>query len=317
MKFRPLFLALMLVFAPFAMAETLVTEDFDYTISTPITSCGSWMLQYGGDSHYTITSGLEFYGYEGCGKGGAALLDGKFSNDQPHLPFTKVESGTVYVAFMLQPSIVYKKGYFFCLRDDKISTSEFNFNARVSLNEDYQLGFTFADNQKAEYMTQSLDYQSVYLVVIKYVINEYANNDEASLYVFKAGDVVDDMLPFETEPSAPAIGPVTDASKPDIKPANVVLRGFDADGWVVVDGIRVATSWSEAVKVNKTSDCGLLADVEKAQTDDEIIAVYDLLGNYLGDSLDALAADRIYIVRSKTGTRCMRRCTLGAENASR
>lgn len=317
MKIRSLFLSLLLVWASFSAAETLVVEDFDYAVSTPLTSCGSWMLQYGGDSHYSITSGLEFYGYEGCGVGGAALLDGKFSNDQPHLPFTKVESGTVYVAFLLQPSIVYKKGYFFCLRDDKINMSEFNFNARVSLDEDYHLGFTFADNQKAVYMNQSLDYQSVYLVVIKYVINEFANNDEASLYVFNPGAKKGDVLPFETEPAEPTIGPLTDSSKTDIKPANLVLRGFDADGWVVVDGIRVATSWEEAVKVNKTSDCGLLSAVDDAQEDDAIIAVYDLLGNFVGASLDGLASDRIYIVRSKMGTRCIRCCTSVGADASR
>lgn len=278
-------------------AQTLVTEDFDYELSASVTSCGSWMLQWGGESAYLITNGLEFPHYAGCGVGNAVLLDSDGSNDQPHLPFAEVTSGDVFVAFMFQPSVVAKKGYFFCLRDNKLTGSDFNFNARVSINADYQLGLTFANNQNAVYSSETLNPQKVYLCVVKYSIVSGTNNDAVSLYVFDSeGDIM-------SEPAAPTLGPLTDAAKVDINPANVVLRGFDNNGWLVIDGIRVAQTWRDAVEYTDAT-CGIESGLESKQSRfvaDEVVAVYSILGNYVGSSTSALPSGT-YIVHTTFST---------------
>ncbi len=236
-------LYVLLCVCPLAYADTLLTENFDYPVGTPLTSCG-WTTPYDAVTSVTITNGLKFNDYLCSDIGNAALIDTKTGSAQPQLKFKSVpQTGDVYVAFLFQPSIVAKKGYFLSLRDDK--TTEYNFMGRVSINEDYQLGLTFGDNQKAVYATEMLDGQRVYLVVLRYSILP-ETNDQVSLYAFSA-------MPAE-QPEKPLIGPLSDTEKPDIEPANIVLRGFDNDTWLVIDGIRVATTWEEAVARTSATD---------------------------------------------------------------
>lgn len=221
-----------------APATTLLTEDFDYAQGEVLTD-HNWFTQWGAASAISVTNGLNFEGYAGCGVGNAAVLDVAESN-QLHKAFTPVTEGNVYVAFMFQPIMAYKEGYFFCLRDNKLDNQTYNFNARVFMNTDGKLGFTFAQNGNKVYGDQVLDASKTYLVVLKYTINAGANNDAAALYLLDTFSA--------TEPSEPFIGPLTDATAIDINPANMVLRGYSADIWLVVDGIRVATTWEDAVK---------------------------------------------------------------------
>lgn len=217
-------------------AGNLLREDFDY--SGLLTEHG-WYTTYGNASAFSTTNGLEFDGYAGCNVGNAAVLDMR-SSDQLHLSFSQVSSGDVYVAFMMQPTIVAKDGYFFCLRDE-VSTTTFNFNARIWINTDMQIGLTFANNDNKVFNEDlELQQDKNYLVVIKYSIKAGANNDEVSLYVLDSFRA--------TEPATATVGPLKDTGKVDINPMNVVLRGFDDDSWIVVDGIRVGTSWGDAVE---------------------------------------------------------------------
>lgn len=245
-------LCALLFFASSLHATLLKVEDFDYPISTELCQAG-WFTQWGAMSDMVVTGGLELAGYAGCGVGGAALIDVDSGSNQPHLAFTKQTSGDVYVAFMFQPIWVTKRGYFFCLRDDQINAITYNYNARVFLNENNQLGLTFADNQKAVMATDALDYGGIYLLVLKYHIVEGANNDQVSLYVFAA----DEARPALEKDATPLFSGISDAAKTDICPAHVVLRGFDKDGYLVVDGIRVATTWTEAIATTDTGDCGV------------------------------------------------------------
>lgn len=220
-----------------APAATLLTEDFDYAQGEVLTD-HSWFTQWGAASAISVTNGLNFEGYAGCGLGNAAVLDVAESN-QLHKSFTQVTEGNLYVAFMFQPIMAYKEGYFFCLRDNKLDNQTYNFNARVFMNTDGQLGLTFAQNGNKVYGTEVLDAAKTYLVVLKYSINDGPNNDAVSLYLLDTFS--------ETEPTEPFIGPLTDVASLDINPANIVLRGYSADIWLVVDGIRVGTTWENAV----------------------------------------------------------------------
>lgn len=278
----------MLLCAAMAQAEVLVQEDFNYPLGDDLTGHG-WYTQYGDPSGITLTNGLEFTGYIGSSVGNAAIIDCKSGSSQPHLAFKEVSKGTIYAAFLFQPVINYKKGYFFALRDN--NKAEFNLNARVLLDADSRIGLTFADNQKAVFTEEALDGQKVYLIVVKYTILEGANNDEVSLFVLEQ--------PAATEPTEPTIRTLVDNSKKDIAPANVQLRGYDADGWLVIDGLRVATTWEEAVAPAASSDLSDLTAYSQG------VDIYTVVGNYIGHfdkAEDATLPAGMYIYKTQSGT---------------
>lgn len=266
-----------------AHAEVLLVEDFDYTAGNALTACG-WTAMYGGTSATAITNGLEFDGYAGCGIGNGALISGQDGNYQPHKAFTKQTSGSVYVAFMLQPYMVAKQSYFFSLRD-AISISNFNFVGRIYLNEQYQIGLSFFKSNEVApvFDTQTLDAETVYLVVLKYTMIAGDQNDRLDLYLLDAYTA--------TEPTTPLLSVTNTTSCADICPENIVLRSNSNDDWIVVDGIRVATTWSEAVAAGTCPATGTIrptADhanyyttpqaLHLQLTADETIFIYDTTG---------------------------------------
>ncbi len=278
------FLAMIAMGTAVAGAEVLLEENFDYPQGEfPLTE-GGWYTQWGGASSLSIGEGLTFEGYAGSGVGNGVAINTDDDNN-PHRAFKQVTEGNVYVAFMLRPLAAYKKGYFLTLRDGDVGGYSFNFNGRVSVNEDGQLGLTFANNQNAVYADEVLDGNTTYLVVLKYTIVEGKNNDNVSLYCF-------DKMP-DAEPAAPLVGPLSDAAKVDINPANVVLCGYAGADYVelLLDGIRVATTWDEAlgkqasaetVKAGGVSVVGLKGALQLTAGKSEECVVYTLDGRQAG-----------------------------------
>lgn len=278
------FLAMIAMGTAVAGAEVLLEENFDYPQGEFPLAEGGWYTQWGGASSLSIGEGLTFEGYAGSGVGNGVAINTDDDNN-PHRAFKQVTEGNVYVAFMLRPLAAYKKGYFLTLRDGDVGGYSFNFNGRVSVNEDGQLGLTFANNQNAVYADEVLDGNMTYLVVLKYTIVEGKNNDNVSLYCF-------DKMP-DAEPAAPLVGPLSDAAKVDINPANVVLRGYAGADYVelLLDGIRVATTWDEAlgkqasaetVKAGGVSVVGLKGALQLTAGKSEECVVYTLDGRQAG-----------------------------------
>lgn len=233
--------------ATMAHAEVLFTEDFDYQSGTSLTQHNDWFLQWGGASNMlAVEPGLEFAGYPGSGVGNALLIEGDYSNDMPHHVFEQVKSGDVYVAVMLEPTFVTKSGYFLTLRDEHADNTAYNYCGRVyaGVDENYNnvVGLRFFKKADAVFdETVHLESDKTYLLVLRYHIVEGANNDEISLYLF-------DQMPTAM-PENPLIGPLTDPQAPDINPAHVVFHGYDDDGYLTVDGLRVATTFEDAVGI--------------------------------------------------------------------
>ncbi len=232
-------------------AEVLLVEDFDYVAGTPLSECG-WSIPY--ESRYTATSisnGLSFDGYAGCGIGNGALISGDDGSYQPHKAFAKQTQGAIYVAFMMNPYTVYKDCYFLTLRD-AITSPNYNFVARVCLNTSNQIGLAYkAGTTSATFADRVLDNETTYLVVLKYEIVEGENNDRVSLYL------LDQFA--ESEPITPLLSVV---STFDIEPENVVLCSSTDDNWILVDGIRVATTWSEAVAAGECPEASAIGTTE-------------------------------------------------------
>ncbi len=255
-------------------AEVLFTDNFSASVGKVLEGYNEWYTPFNGASSVEITNGLVFPQYAMSDIDNAVLLNGKSGQYQPHHSFAPQSQGSVYVAFMLQPTIVAKSGWFLSLRDT-FSTTTYNYIARIHLSDQGFLGLRFYSSAEAVYdETMPLDGQKTYLVVLKYTIVEGDHNDQVSLYAF-------DTMPSD-EPATPLIGPLTDAAAPDICPQNIILRAYDANSWIVLDGIRIATTWQEAAAV-LTSALTPASDTESADTQ-----CYNILGQPVSDSYHGL-----------------------------
>lgn len=238
-----------LVTGTFTFAQSpLFIEDFKYPAGDLLTAHG-WAAHSGGTTAaVAVTSpGLTFTGYVGSNSGLAAgvLATGQDVNT----PFIEQTSGSVYTSFLVNAAInTGKGGYFFHYFDPNANTS---FRARTfikPLTGKMMLGFSFnASNPQDSSLTKLLNFGETYLFVVKYTIVAGLENDNVSLYVFKAGDN------FTTEPSTPTFGPLTatrttptdpnSALGPDIRIMGIALRQFEALQGITVDGFRVKTKW--------------------------------------------------------------------------
>lgn len=294
-------IVLLSLFCKICNAQLLV-ENFDYPQGALLTSNG-WFTQYGTASSIGVTNGLIFDNYIASNIGNAALLDAEESNHL-HKSFNETTSGNIYVAFMFQPTIVAKDGWFFSLRDNKLDYTNFNFNGRLFITTDNKIGLTFGNNANKVYSANALEASKTYLVVLKYTIKEGNNNDEVSLYLFSS-------IP-ENEPANPEIGPLTDNAVQDINPANVVLRSYSSYNWLVIDGIRVGTTWEETVKkVQNSGNTTLSTNNFRYYVHANILnfdltqeanqfAIYDLTGKCLTKKHENLPAGS-YTVALKSG----------------
>lgn len=253
---------MIILFAALTMpvqAEVLLVEDFDYTTGSTLLAANSEWFHYwpNHDNTMIITDeGLEFEGYAGSGVGKALLVEGDHTSDEPYHKITKVTEGDVFAAFLLKPTYIVKKGYLLTFCEENIGT--FNNCGRVFLDEDYfeedddyhpiigarvfKETATFAEDLP-------LDRSKTYLVVLRYHIVPDAKN-EVSLYLF-------DQMPTKM-PSKPLIGPLTDAQAQDIAPAHIGFHTWNASygesGEVTVDGLRVATTFHEALGIDAPTD---------------------------------------------------------------
>ena len=237
-------------------AQEIWTENFDYNIGDLLTEHG-WIANVSGEPAMVV-SGLSFDGYAATGIGGAVQLEG--DGEAVYTPFPKVSTGCVYVAFLVQINGAGGTNgqYFLHLWDGELPTwmggtsSKFDYDARVYCSNDGKnIGLSFSDNQKALYTTSDfIDKYRTYLMVLKYEVIPGNNNDRVSLYVF-------DAMPSGAEPENPTLGPIVSSSgdKDDIFPAGIGLRQGHQDINIIVDGIRVATSWEAAV-LGITSEVG-------------------------------------------------------------
>jgi len=112
----------------------------------------------------------------------------------------------------------------------------------IDIDNDSNIRFGLSQfGESAVYTDFTYALNTTYLIVLKYTINAGDDNDEASLVVF-----TDPTLPA-SEPGSPTLGPVALGSSDPAQIARVIIRragSFTND--LLLDGIRVATSWSEA-----------------------------------------------------------------------
>ena len=201
-------------------------ENFDYEIGELLTNHG-WVAHSGsGSQTIDVTSGLVFDGYLSSGIGGAANLDN--TGEDVHSVFDPVTSGTVYASFIIQTASPNAAGYFFHLGQSTIGTT---WLGRVWVN-------ATGDGVAISSGTAPSNYVAITpgkptLLVVKYDLATKVS----SLYVF-------DTFPT-AEPAEPNL--IFNETSTFANVGSVALRQYNASQRVIVDGIRVDTTWAGAV----------------------------------------------------------------------
>ncbi|NDP21707.1 MAG: hypothetical protein GZ091_11605 [Paludibacter sp.] len=216
-----------------AQAQTLLVENFDYTIGSAITAQG-WAKHSGTvtpNDSILVTAGLTFAGYPGSGVGGAANLVG--SNKDQNKTFASQTTGNVYVSFMMKAAAVNRPGYFFHLSPSPVTNTFFS---RVWING---TGSGMAIGPVASSVVEPATYTPIvadqtYLIVVKIDLTTKVS----SLFVFSTLPTIEPTTAqmTYTETAATSVG-------------GVGLRQYSFSGSttnqnIIVDGIRVATSWA-------------------------------------------------------------------------
>ncbi|HKB85242.1 MAG TPA: T9SS type A sorting domain-containing protein [Ignavibacteriaceae bacterium] len=218
-------------------------ENFEFPAGDNITSHGWVAHSAGGTNPITVNNGnLTFPGYPSSGIGNAALLSGNSEDD--HRMFDSQTADSVYMAFMVNVTDN-PNGYFIHFATNPYS---FDYRGRIFLegtNPNLEFGLSFA-TEAAVVTSNNYSLGTTYLLVLKYTIFPDVNNDQVSLYVFDGGAP-------PSEPASPTIGPISNAAATDINPGAVSFRKYSANENLVVDGIRVAATWSDAVPVELSS----------------------------------------------------------------
>jgi hypothetical protein len=219
-------------------SQPLLVENFDYSAGTLLTDVG-WTAHSGSGTNSidVVVPGLTFTGYPLSDIGGAANADN--NGEDIHKTFPVQNSGTVYAAFMVKVDGS-EDGYFMHIGGDPIGSTYRGKLFMIGTASPFNFGMSVGINTATPVTGGSYTSGTTYLFVLKYEIIEGTNNDIISLFIIP-GDVP------ATEPTVPTIGPLTDGSQSDINPASIGIRQFDLNQKVTVDGIRIATSWTDAI----------------------------------------------------------------------
>ena len=229
--FKSMLVIIAMIIGSISANAQLLVEDFSYTVGSTITATATadpttgWLgHSSAGTANIPVTNGLSFTGYAGSGVGGAANLAN--TGEDINKPFTAQTTGTVYVAFLVNITANTTAGYFFHLGPSPLTTT---FYSRVFVNGTANgIGLSASSTAPATFVTVTTG--STVMVVLKhnFTLN---TTDMFVLNSFSA-----------TEPaSASQSIPETYASV-----GAVALRQYNAAQRIVVDGIRVGTTWAEA-----------------------------------------------------------------------
>jgi len=216
-----------------AQAAVLFTEDFNFS---GLLSANGWTaISAAGTSAITTQSvtGLTYSGHPGSGVGNAAGF--VTTGEDDHKSFTAQSSGTVYVSALINLSAAQSGGdYFFALNNGTTS-----FIARLyarSSGSGYVLGIG-KNTSTALYDTVVRNFNTTYLVVLKYSFLSSTADDTVSLFVEPALG--------GSEGSATLTTGSTIADTASLGFVMIRQGSSTAAPTGRIDAIRVATTWAE------------------------------------------------------------------------
>ena len=219
-------------------------EYFNYADATTLESTAAWSNHSGTVGQMQVfTPGLSYPGYPNTGTGAAAkIMEG--NSEDVSSGEAILYDGSVYVAALVNVSGTTKPDasgeYFLHTRQESGS-----FGNRIYVKDDagiLRFGITKSSGS-VEYLTTDFNYDQTYLIVFKYTFNTGAGNDDVMDFWVNPALGISEPAPDYTHSAT-----VTDVA--DIK--QIALRQSGGTGNVLVDGIRMATTWDDLLPLNCT-----------------------------------------------------------------
>jgi hypothetical protein len=246
-------------------SQPLLEENFDYGSAdnsdiTAVTT--NWTRHSGTMGPAYVATGLSYDGYNLSSIGGAIshTFGSSGNNDgDVNRTFTDVTTtSNVYVSFLTKISAAKETADYFLHLGPAILATTFRGRVFVRSNgTGFSFGLSKSSSDRVDDNT-ILDFNTVYLVVLKFEFNTTAtNDDQCVLYVYSSG------VP-STEPGSPivTIGPVgaeIDGDLADV--GTIAIRQGGNTPTAITDGIKISTSWSDiALPVELTSFISTVKD---------------------------------------------------------
>lgn len=227
-------------------------ENFDYEVGSLTSNGGSnvsggnWVNFSGSDNYLQVTSGNLFYtNYESSGIGAKVdMINTSSSAEDARRPFTEITTGSIYASLLLNVTndigLNTTGDYLFSMRNETGTNTGYKGLLFIkSEGSGFVLGVRPATaGTAASFYSSVLSFGTTYLVVIKYSIVAGSANDIVSLWV--------NPNLSSSEPSAD-INVTADGSttEPDGIDGIALRQGTNTPN-CSIDGIRVATTWSDA-----------------------------------------------------------------------
>jgi Secretion system C-terminal sorting domain len=244
-NFFTLIFVLSFVFS-FSSYAQLVQENFDYPAGDTLTNHGWNITGTSTTSPITVAlAGLNYVGYLSSGIGNAASLT--TTGQDINKKYTdSVTSGSVYASFMVNITSAQTPGdYFIHLGVNPTNTFDFFGRVFVKLAANGNLAFGLSKSSTttipASYSDSVYTTGTTYLLVIKYTFNDGAANDTINLFINP------DISGAEPSPNLTVATTQTDAAS--LGTVNLRQGNGSNAANVIVDGIRVSTSWFDVLNL--------------------------------------------------------------------
>ncbi len=254
---RKMFLLIFLISS--VVYSQLLEENFDYGstagLLTNITS--NWTRHSGtSDDFNYITTSLSYTNYPTSGIGGSVSILSA-NNDDVNRIFTSQNSGSVYYSALINASSVSTTGGDYNIHFGTTGTHYARlYFKKGSVSGKFVFGITKV-NETPSYISTEYNTNTTYLIVLKYTFNTGTNqDDEVKLWINP------DLSGSEPSADLTHTATTTDASSFSA----ISLRQNSSS--INIDGIRVATSWSQApLPVELVSFNGIVKDNFQVQLD--------------------------------------------------
>lgn len=227
----------------------LLVDDFNYT---GLLTANGWTVHSGTTNPINTTSGLTYSGYVGSGVGNAALI-GNLGGEDVNRDFTEqnINGTEIYYSFLVNvnESASDKNGDYFIHLGDRVSPTNFTFFAgRVfaKITSD-TVNFGLSNTSTPTYGTTGYNKNATYLLIVKYIINT-AGNDTTKLWVFNSG-----IPSNEISAGTPEVTNSSTAGQNVIDAVGLRQGSSITQPQLIVDGLRIATSWASLLPTPFTS----------------------------------------------------------------
>ena len=187
-----------------------------------------------------VASGLTYAGYIGSGIGGALVMqNSSASSEDVSMDFPSQSSGVIYAAQLINfASAPATADFFYSFGDGAAGATPVYYNRFYAKANGSQLSLGLSRNASTTpaYSATALNYGTTYLVVTKY---EFATGN-SSMYILTG-------TPPIIEPPTPNVISTGGAVDPSAMTRIVVRQSTNSPLKSTIDGIRIATSWKQAV----------------------------------------------------------------------